>query len=193
MRTVKTLSVFLIIVAAAVGAYLYTGSYPVGADVPHTKPVAWLMQMTRDRAVDVASQNIDVPADINDSKRLSEGAGQYAAMCSGCHLAPGFENDETRAGLYPKPPRLAEDTDLTASRIFWVLKHGLKMTGMPAWGVSHSDEELWNITAFVLQLPKLDAQQYKSIVLKAPMDPDMTVLPMPQGKAIEEDESESEG
>lgn len=185
MQTLKTLILFLVIVAAGMGIYLYTGSYPIGADVPHTKLVSWLLQTTRDRAIDVASQDIEVPADLNDPERVSIGAGQYAAMCSGCHLAPGFENNETRAGLYPKPPRLAEDSDLTASHIFWVLKHGLKMTGMPAWGVTHSDKALWDITAFVQQLPKLNAQQYRDIVIKAPMDDDMTAMPMPQGEPVE--------
>jgi len=191
MRVLKTLIALSVIVILSMGAYIYAGAFRIGADVPHTRLVYWLMQLTRDRAVAIQSSDIHVPSDLNDPKRLLEGAGQYAAMCSGCHLAPGFEDNETHRGLYPKPPRLAIDTGLSAAQIFWVLKHGLKMTGMPAWGATHSDEELWNITAFVQQLPTLDAQKYKDIVSRAPMDPDMTKMPMPQGKAMVDSDSKS--
>ena len=187
MRTIKTLIALLILIMAGSGTYLYAGIYPVGADAHHSKPVYWLLQFARDRAITVQSASVHVPANLNDPKRLLEGAGQYAAMCSGCHLAPGYDSNETSKGLYPKPPRLAVDTGLTPAQVFWVLKHGVKMSGMPAWGPTHSDDELWSITAFVQQLPKLDAQQYKDIVAKAPMDPDMTIMPMPQGKAVEDD------
>jgi hypothetical protein len=58
-----------------------------------------------------------------------------------CHLAPGYAQDETAEGLYPHPPQLAGGNTLAPAEIFWVLKHGLKMTGMPAWGAPHTDDE----------------------------------------------------
>lgn len=179
MRTVKVLFALLVLSAVGLGVYIYSGTYPVGADVPHSGFVFWLLTTVRDRGIEVQSRAIRPPADLNDPHRRTIGAGQYAAMCSGCHLAPGYENDETREGLYPKPPKLAKGTDLTPAEIFWVIKHGLKMSGMPAWGRSHSNDELWDITAFVLELAHLTPQQYRQIVSQAPPDTDMTQMPMP--------------
>jgi mono/diheme cytochrome c family protein len=62
------------------------------------------------------------------------GAAEYDDMCSGCHLAPGQEKTEISKGLYPSPPELSRGNDLNPAEQFWVLKHGIKMTGMPAWG-----------------------------------------------------------
>lgn len=186
MKTLKTILktvVALAAIAVVAGAvFIYLGDFPVGADVPHSKPVYWLMQTARDRAIAVQSRGIRVP-DLSAPKMILEGAGQYAAMCSTCHLAPGYAKDETWAGLYPQPPKLYQARHLDPAKVFWVLKHGLKMSGMPAWGPTHEDSELWAITAFVMQLPKMSAAQYQAIVARAPMDPDMTMMPMPGGSA----------
>ncbi|MGH8227005.1 MAG: c-type cytochrome [Steroidobacteraceae bacterium] len=182
MRTCRILVAFVIILLVGVGTYLYTGSYPIGADVPHSGAVFALLSAVRDRGIEAQSRNIHPPADLSTPRRLSVGAGQYAAMCSGCHLAPGYRSGETWEGLYPQPPQLARGTHLTPGQIFWVVKHGLKFSGMPAWGKSHSDDEIWSITAFVLSVPHLTAQQYKDIVARAPSDADMVKMPMPQAR-----------
>jgi len=85
-------------------------------------------------------------------------------MCSGCHLAPGLEKTEISQGLYPSAPELSRGNDLTPAEQFWVLKHGIKMTGMPAWGPTHDDDLLWDIVAFVQKLPTLSPEQYQTIV-----------------------------
>ena len=184
MRTLK-ISVITLLLAGLVATvagviFIYSGEYPIGADIAHSRPVFWLLKTTRDRAVAVQSRGIKVP-DLSDPKKILIGAGQYAAMCSTCHLAPGYAKDETWEGLYPQPPKLYQGFDLSPAEVFWVLKHGLKMSGMPAWGPTHEDDELWDIVAFVEQLPKMKAQQYKAMVAKAPPDEDMMIMPMPGG------------
>ena len=190
MKSLNTIITTLVVAGSvmivAVGVYIYSGEFPIGADVAHSHFVRWVMQTTRDRAVAVQSRGIKIP-DLSDPKKILVGAGQYAAMCSTCHLAPGYAKDETWEGLYPQPPKLYQGTDLSPAEIFWVLKHGLKMTGMPAWGPTHEDEELWDIVAFVEQLPKMNAQQYKAIVAKAPPDEDMKLMPMPGGVMADHD------
>jgi mono/diheme cytochrome c family protein len=178
----KTLGILIgLTVGSMIGAgfYFYSGRYPVGADVPHNGWVLRVLQEIRERSIAAKASDVPVPVDLDDPKRLSNGAGHYASMCSVCHLAPGFAQDETAEGLYPRPPPLAQGISLTPAQIFWVIKHGLKMTGMPAWGPSHSDEELWDLTAFVIHLPKMSTDQYRSIVTQAPMDEDMQMMPMP--------------
>lgn len=179
LRTLKLFVALVLLFLGGLGLYLYSGRYPIGADMPHSGPVLSLLGIVRDRAVAAEARQVNPPADLDQPRRLTVGAGQYAAMCSGCHLAPGYESGETWEGLYPQPPRLAHGTRLTPAEIFWVVKHGLKFSGMPAWGKSHSDEEIWDITAFVLKLPHLTATQYKDIVTRAPPDADMTMMPMP--------------
>lgn len=156
----------LLLVAA--GVAIYAGLYNVGADVPHTQPVYWLLDTVRERSVAARAQNIAVPKDLDDAKRISIGAGEYSEMCSGCHLAPGMKRTEISRGLYPRAPELRRNTDLTPAEQFWIVKHGLKMTGMAAWGVTHDDDLLWDVVAFVRKLPELTPEQYQTMVKDAP-------------------------
>ena len=155
------------LLAAAVVA-IYAGLYNIAADVPHTQPVYWLLDTIGQRSVVARARDIVVPNDLDDANRISKGAGQYAEMCSGCHLAPGMKRTEISQGLYPRAPELRRGTDLTPAEQFWIVKHGLKMTGMPAWGVTHDDELLWDVVAFVRNLPELTPDQYEALVKNAP-------------------------
>ena len=157
----------LVLVVAAVGG-IYAGLYNIAADVPHTQPVYWLLETARERSVVARARDIVVPKDLDDANRISKGAGEYAEMCSGCHLAPGMKRTEISQGLYPRAPELRRKTDLTPAEQFWIVKHGVKMTGMPAWGVTHEDELLWNVVAFVRKLPELTPEQYEALVKNAP-------------------------
>jgi mono/diheme cytochrome c family protein len=156
-----------LLIGAAVVA-IYAGLYNIAADVPHTQPVYWLLDTLRERSVAVRARDIVVPNDLDDAKRISRGAGQYAEMCSGCHLAPGMKRTEISQGLYPRAPELRRGSDLTPAEQFWTIKHGVKMTGMPAWGVTHEDELLWDVVAFVRKLPELTPEQYETMVKNAP-------------------------
>jgi mono/diheme cytochrome c family protein len=155
----------------AAAAFVYSGVYDVGADAPHSRAVFWLLQTARERSVAAHSARIAVP-DLNDPALILKGAGQYAAMCTGCHLAPGMAHSEIRAGLYPLPPDLAH-TRVGPAEAFWVIKHGIKMSAMPAWGGSHDDATIWSMVAFLQKLPTLTPAQYRDIVAKAPPDDDM--------------------
>ena len=158
----------LVLLAGAAAMAIYTGFYNIAADVPHPQPIYWLYETVRDRSVAARARDIVVPTDLDDSSRISKGAGQYAEMCSGCHLAPGMKRTEISRGLYPRAPELRRQTDLTPAEQFWIVKHGVKMSGMPAWGVTHDDELLWDVVAFVRQLPELTPEQYETLVKDAP-------------------------
>lgn len=157
----------LVVVGGAAALAIFAGLYNIAADVPHTRPVYWLLETLRDRSVATRARDIDVPNDLDDVDRISKGAGEYAEMCSGCHLAPGMKRSEISRGLYPRAPELRRGTDLTPAEQFWIVKHGVKMTGMPAWGVTHDDELLWDVVAFVRKLPELTPEQYETLVKNA--------------------------
>lgn len=157
-----------LMIPAAGALFVYSGVYDIGADVPHTKPVFWLIDQFRDRAVAAHAQGVKAPADLASPNRITVGAGLYAGLCTGCHLAPGLSKTDLSRGLYPKPPQLAYGTDLSPAQEFWIVKHGLKLTGMPAWGRTHSDDEIWDLVAFLRKMPDFDAERYQAAVKGAP-------------------------
>lgn len=164
------------ILVGAVGAgYLFSGLYPVGADVPHTRPVLWLLQTLRERSIERASRDIAVPP-LDDPQSLLSGGADYNDMCAGCHLKPGRKESDFSVGLYPRPPNLTarvddpggrhDDEMQTARRRFWVIKHGIKASGMPAWGRTHDDQRIWAMVAFLRRLPELTPLQYQILTAR---------------------------
>lgn len=170
-KCIASCIVVLVIMGALGWAYAWSGFYNAGADVPHWPLTYRFLDMARSRSIQHHAQSIRAP-NLDDPSLILKGAGQYAAMCTGCHLAPGMQHSELRAGLYPQPPVLAENP-VDPSEAFWIIKHGIKMTGMPAWGATHDDDTIWSIVAFVRKLPGMTPEQYKDIVAKAPPDEDM--------------------
>lgn len=185
MIYIKTALVLLLVFALGIGIFIWTGIYNPGADSPHWKITYDLMQASRERSIEHHAAAISVPPNLNDPQVILKGAGQYAAMCTTCHLAPGKEDSELRPGLYPQPPNLSK-VSVDPRKAFWVIKHGLKMSAMPAWGESHDDATIWSMVAFLQKLPGMTPQQYKEIVAKAPPDEDMgpmdaATMPAPHG------------
>lgn len=151
-------------IAGAVGVTLFvqSGVYDVAADVPHSGAAAGLLDAIRTRSIAVRAENVARPADLADPARVAAGARLYNEMCVGCHLAPGMEPTEISRGLYPRAPVLTRPTGLTPEQEFWVVKHGIKMSGMAAWGVTHGDDLIWNMVAFIDKLPSLSAADYQA-------------------------------
>ena len=165
-------SLLLLVVAAFAGIFIYMGVYNIGADAPHWKFVYMTLDQLRERAIIHHSRDIRPPADLNSAKRISAGAGLYNEMCTGCHLGPGLEKSEMSQGLYPPAPELAGGTNRSAAEQFWIIKHGIKLSAMPAWGKTHDDQLIWDMVAFIRQLPKMPPEEYKAAVASAPADHD---------------------
>jgi mono/diheme cytochrome c family protein len=178
---IAALAAFAVLAAIVAASLVYMGSFDVAADKPHSQPVFWLMNTVRERSVAVRAAGIEVPSDLADAKRIASGAAQYDEMCSVCHLAPGMKRTEISRGLYPRAPELRRKSELTPAEQFWVVKHGLKMTGMPAWGVTHDDALLWDVVAFLRTLPELTPDQYQTLVKSAPKSHDQMMQDMEMG------------
>ena len=70
-------------------------------------------------------------------------------------------------GLYPKPADLTNAAQrYTPGELFWILKNGIKMSGMPAW-IDHSDDELWATVAFLEKLPAMGEADYGKLVMES--------------------------
>ena len=168
MPLLFVLGTLTVIGVLAVG-FVWSGVYDIGADNPHTVPVKMALQSLRERSIAVRAQALELPAGLDDCERAAAGAGHYAEMCAACHLAPGVLQSELREGLYPQPPSLVEPTPRDPRTMFWVIKHGIKMSAMPAWGKSHDDEAIWSIVAFIRQLPGLSPSDYRALAGAAPL------------------------
>jgi mono/diheme cytochrome c family protein len=171
MKLITAIAATLGALLCGVVLFVYSGRYNMGADAPHWAATLDLLTTLRDRSITAHSADLQAP-DLRDPALISQGAGHYAAMCVDCHLAPGVANSEIRPGLYPQPPNLAQ-VHIAPKIAFWAIKHGIKMSAMPAWGASHDDATIWSMVAFVQKLPDLDAAQYQQIVAAAPADEDM--------------------
>ena len=167
-----------LLIAAIGGVFIFAGLYNIGADAPHYRPVYFALEQLRDQAIRHHARNIVVPADLNSPARLATGAGLYTEMCTGCHLGPGLEKTEMSQGLYPQAPELARGQDQSAAEQFWTIKHGIKLSAMPAWGRTHDDQLIWDMVAFVRSLPKMTPEQYKTAVASAPEDHDAMMKDM---------------
>ena len=171
----------MLLLIGAASLVIYAGVYNIAADTPHTQPVYWLLKTVRERSIAARASGVIVPSDLTDSKRVTAGAAQYAEMCSGCHLAPGMKRTEISRGLYPRAPELSRGSSVKPAEEFWVVKHGVKMTGMPAWGVTHDDELLWDVVAFLQKMPELTANQYQTLVRSASKTHDEMMQEMEMG------------
>src|SRR5215813_1512579 len=163
MKPLKLGLLLAFAIVLAVAVFAYSGLFDVAADAPHSALVSRFIETIRDRSISVRVTAIKVPA-LDDSKLLAEGGQHYAAMCVDCHLAPGTKQSEIREGLYPQPPDLTEHVDASPAEMFWVIKHGIKMSAMPAWGKTHDDRSIWGLVAFVQKLPALTPEQYQALV-----------------------------
>jgi mono/diheme cytochrome c family protein len=157
-----TVAILAVIALVAVAVVIGTGVYDFAADSPHTTFVTNLIGFARERSIEVHAAGVKVPP-LGNPAMIREGGEHYAEMCVSCHLAPGVPENEMRPGMNPKPPVLASVPREEPAEQFWIIKHGLKMTAMPAWGTTHSDQEIWNMVAFLQKLPGMSAEQYRAL------------------------------
>lgn len=174
------IAVLAALVAIGAAAFIYLGVYNIAADEPHTPAVYSVLERLRNQSIQAHARGISPPADLASAQRVSVGAGLYGEMCSGCHLGPGVERSEMSQGLYPQAPELAKVAQrLTPAQQFWIIKHGVKLSAMPAWGKTHPDPLIWDMVAFVRKLPGMTPEQYKALVASAPADHDEMMKNMP--------------
>jgi mono/diheme cytochrome c family protein len=154
----------LLVILSIVGfiVLIYSGSYNVAASSTDYGIVQWVLETTMEKSVRHHAQGVVMP-DLPEVSR-QKGVEHFAAMCVLCHGAPGVDPSAIGRGLKPQPPVLGTVVhEWTSAELFWIVGNGIKMTGMPAFGRSHREEELWGIVAFIRQLPEMTAAEYRSL------------------------------
>jgi mono/diheme cytochrome c family protein len=152
-------------IAAASGvagaAVLYSGLYDTSATDQHLAPTYWLLDTGLRESVERRAKSIDVPP-LDDEKMAARGLAHFRRHCVQCHGAPGVAPEPFALGMTPVPANLAHTArEWPPAQLFWVLKHGIKMAGMPAFEFRLPDDELWSIIAFLVELPRLSPREYR--------------------------------
>ena len=148
----------IVLVAAGLGV-VWTGAYNIAATDEHFDPLRWAFHTTMHNSVEARAE-ASAPDSFSE-EQVRDGFGAYESTCAMCHGAPGVERKAFAKGLRPSPPELAEAArEWAPHELFWIVKHGVKMSGMPALGPTHEDEHIWSIVAFLQRLPEMDAAAY---------------------------------
>ncbi len=164
-RILGTIIVLGALGLAGAAAAIWLGTFNVAATEPHWPLTHWVLETARIRSIKAHATGIVAPADLSDEKRAVTGTSHFAAHCATCHAAPGVPADDLANAMYPKPPVLTEAArTYTPGELFWILRNGIKMSGMPAWP-DHSDDDLWDIIAFLERLPTMSEQDYGNLIM----------------------------
>ncbi|MEO6066153.1 MAG: cytochrome c [Lysobacterales bacterium] len=163
MKMLRAISLVALAGLLVAVAFVWLGIYNIAADDPHWAPTYRVMETVRTRSIATRAAKLKPPA-LNDKALIRSGAGNYSAMCVSCHLAPGESETELSIGLYPAPPTWSELGAVDPREAFWVIKHGVKMSGMPAWGKSMDDKYIWGMVALLQQFPRMTAAAYAALV-----------------------------
>jgi mono/diheme cytochrome c family protein len=141
------LTLALLLLSALVVARL--GLMPVSADGTHSRLEARIMPTVLHASIDRHASGETNPMTLNEDN-LKAGVGTYKAMCARCHSTPANGPSVYGQSFYPPAPQLPEGmAQYTDSQLFWLIKHGVRNTGMPAWGGMLSDEEIWQIASLL--------------------------------------------
>lgn len=156
----------LAIAAALLGAggllFAMSGFYSVAATREHWPPVRWFFDMALARSVQFHAAGIVAP-NLDDARLVRKGAAHYEGNCAPCHGAPEAWRNPFSHQMMPEPPHLASPERWSDAQLFWIVKNGIKYTGMPAWAAQSRDDEVWAMAAFLRRLPGLTGADYHKL------------------------------
>ncbi|SES66472.1 Cytochrome C oxidase, cbb3-type, subunit III [Nitrosomonas marina] len=166
----KTIVGLLLVALIAAWYFMGTGVYNMAATEKHWPITEKLIEWVRINSIAARASELEIPA-MDDTEIMMTGATHYDAMCTDCHLSPVQASTELSQGLYPQAPVFhlrqplisPEDLQEQSKAYFWVIKNGIKMTAMPAWGLTHDDHTIWAMAFFVQRMGNMSANQYKEL------------------------------
>jgi mono/diheme cytochrome c family protein len=164
MRFLALIGALAIIVAIAAAVFFFGGFFNIAADEQDPAPVAWVLVHVREAAIDRHATGTP-PGSLDDPTMVKAGARAFAQRgCVNCHGGPGVQWSKFSEGLNPAPPDLKDVVgDTPPPELFWVIKHGIRMTGMPSFAaVGVGDPEIWSIVAFLRKLPTVSDADFKA-------------------------------
>ncbi len=163
MKVIVGIFIGWVLVAGVLGVVCWTGAYDVAATNPPGRMEKKLAAFTLNRAIQKRAPVRTNPFAKPEDVRF--GLAHYKENCLDCHGAPGVEESEFGQGLNPPAPDLTLPSiqRMRDGEIFWVVSHGIRMTGMPAFSPTHKEDEIWKIVAFVRHLPELSKEDQQAL------------------------------
>jgi mono/diheme cytochrome c family protein len=163
MRCFKVLAGLAAAGLVAAAAFVYFGVYDVAAVDQHLVPTYWLLYTNMERSVKAHAKQVQAPP-LDDAATAQRGAALYREHCVRCHGAPGVAPEPFALGLNPVPANLSHTSrERNAAELYWTVRNGLKMTGMPAWEFRLRDDQLWDLVGFLKMLPGLSPAAYREL------------------------------
>lgn len=160
-RRLKELAILVMALGVIGLIVLVSGVFPIKASSGHWAITRWLLDFASDRSVAFHSTGINVPP-LDEPGMVTLGAATYESNCVFCHGQPGEEQPPVAKGMTPTPPMLDESiSDKNSRELFYIVKHGIKFAGMPAWPTQKRDDEIWPMIAFLHELPAMDNATYR--------------------------------
>ena len=164
MRTLAVIGALAIVIAVGAAAFFFGGYFNVAASEPNPGIVNWALVKVRMASIDRRAR-LASPVDLDSLEVVRAGARAFSERgCTNCHGAPGVKWQKFSEGLNPDPPDLKEIAhEREPAQLFWVVKNGIKMTGMPSFGaIGVDDKEIWSVVAFVRKLPNASEADFKA-------------------------------
>lgn len=156
----------LVVLGVVVGfAVLLSGSYSTAATKQHFGGTYKILDLGLHFSVRSGAAGLDAP-ELRGEDMIRQGSVCYRQHCEACHGAPGISRADAGKGMLPAPTSLTQTAmEWPATHLYYVTKHGIRMTGMPAWEFRMSDRGLWATVAFLKYMPQLDRAQYEQLVV----------------------------
>jgi mono/diheme cytochrome c family protein len=170
MRFLAIVGALAIFALTAGGVYFLGGFYSVAATEPSPKVVDWALENVRVASI-MHHATDKPPVSMNDGSVVQAGARAFSELgCANCHGAPGVKWAKFSEAMRPDPPNLKEIVgQMTPEELFWVVKNGINMTGMPGFAlIKADDQKIWTIVAFIKSLPIISAEDYAAWSAPAP-------------------------
>lgn len=173
MKTaIATLLSAAVIAALGAAAFIYSGAFNVAAADPHWPVTTWVLETARTRSIQVHAEGLSPPAGYDQPAMVVGAVAHFTEHCAVCHGGPASRRGEFANGMYPLPPDLINVANrYTPGELFWILKNGIKMSGMPSMA-SDGDAMLWSTVALLQKLPAMSADEFNDLWMTSQMQGD---------------------
>ncbi len=162
----RLLKLAALVAALGVAGFLVaaSGVIPIRASSGHWAITQGVLRFSMRRSIATHSMSVVVPP-LDDPGLVLRGAGHYELGCAPCHGSPSRPLPRVARAMTPMPPYLPPTiSHWGPEELFEIVKHGIKLTGMPAWPSQQRDDEVWAMVAFLRALPRLDEAAYRRLV-----------------------------
>lgn len=164
MRFLAFIGALAIAGGLAAAIFFFGGFFDVSARWEDPAFLKSAIARVREASI-VRHATVAPPSSFGDAARVQAGARVFASLgCANCHGAPGVAWKKFSEGMNPAPPDLKEHVvEMTPAQLFFVVKNGIRMTGMPSFGaVGAKDDDLWSLVAFLKKLPSVTDADFKT-------------------------------